>query len=73
VCNAPWVSTVIEADGEVKPCFFHARLGNIYEQPLETILNSPTAVEFRRKLDVNQDPTCRACVCTLQLGRRTPA
>ena len=22
-CNAPWVSTVIEADGTVRPCFFH--------------------------------------------------
>ncbi|MCZ6702727.1 MAG: radical SAM protein, partial [Ignavibacteria bacterium] len=22
-CNAPWVSTVIEADGSVRPCFFH--------------------------------------------------
>ena len=22
-CNAPWVSAVIEADGNVRPCFFH--------------------------------------------------
>ena len=22
-CNAPWVSTVVEADGSVRPCFFH--------------------------------------------------
>ena len=22
-CNAPWVSAVIEADGTVRPCFFH--------------------------------------------------
>jgi len=73
VCNAPWVSTVIEADGDVKPCFFHAPLGNIHQQPLESILNSPAAINFRRNLDVNQDPTCRACVCTLQLGRRTLA
>ena len=28
-CNAPWVSTVIEADGTVRPCFFHDPLGNI--------------------------------------------
>jgi Fe-coproporphyrin III synthase len=73
VCNAPWVSAVIEADGLVKPCFFHQPFGNIYEQPLETILNSPQAINFRRNLDVQQDPTCRACVCTLQLGRRSPA
>src|SRR5207248_2759841 len=23
VCNAPWVSSVVEADGTVRPCFFH--------------------------------------------------
>jgi MoaA/NifB/PqqE/SkfB family radical SAM enzyme len=73
VCNAPWVSTVIEANGDVRPCFFHAPLGNIRQQPLERILNAPASVDFRRNLDVRQDQTCRACVCTLQLGRRTPA
>jgi len=73
VCNAPWVSTVIEADGDVRPCFFHAPLGNIHKAPLESILNAPESTAFRRNLDVKTDPTCRACVCTLQLGRRTPA
>jgi MoaA/NifB/PqqE/SkfB family radical SAM enzyme len=73
VCNAPWVSSVVEADGTVRPCFFHRSFGNIHEQPLETILNSPDAVAFRRGLDVKTDPTCKACVCTLSLGRRTPA
>lgn len=28
-CNAPWVSTVIESDGTVRPCFFQPALGNI--------------------------------------------
>jgi MoaA/NifB/PqqE/SkfB family radical SAM enzyme len=73
VCNAPWVSTVVEADGDVRPCFFHAPLGNIHQRPLEAILNAPESVAFRRNLDVQRDPICRACVCTLQLGRRTPA
>ncbi|MEO5998836.1 MAG: SPASM domain-containing protein [Chitinophagaceae bacterium] len=27
-CNAPWVSTVIEADGTVTPCFFHEAIRN---------------------------------------------
>jgi MoaA/NifB/PqqE/SkfB family radical SAM enzyme len=73
VCNAPWVSTVIEADGDVRPCFFHAPMGNIHQQPLETILNAPASIAFRRNLDVEQNPICRTCVCTLQLGRRSPA
>lgn len=67
-CNAPWVSTVIEADGAVRPCFFHPVLGNVHERPLLEILNSPAAVAFRRQLDVASDPICRRCVCSLHLG-----
>jgi MoaA/NifB/PqqE/SkfB family radical SAM enzyme len=70
-CNAPWVSTVVEADGTVRPCFFHRALGNIHEQSLDTILNSPDAVAFRRTLDMERDPICRKCVCTLHVGLRT--
>ncbi len=46
-CNAPWVSTVVEADGTVRPCFFHPPLGNIRENTLEEILNSKTSIGFR--------------------------
>lgn len=67
VCNAPWVSTVIEADGTVRPCFFHRPLGNIHQQSLATIINSEGAMAFRRHLDVTSDPICRKCVCTLHL------
>jgi MoaA/NifB/PqqE/SkfB family radical SAM enzyme len=73
VCNAPWVSSVVEADGTVRPCFFHAPFGNVHDNTLEDILNSPSAVEFRRTLDVNENPICKTCVCTLSMGRRTPA
>jgi Fe-coproporphyrin III synthase len=72
-CNAPWVSSVVEADGTVRPCFFHRSLGNMHEQPLDEILNSPEAVAFRRDLDVKTNPLCKVCVCTLSLGRRSPA
>jgi radical SAM protein with 4Fe4S-binding SPASM domain len=67
-CNAPWVSTVVEADGTVRPCFFHAPLGNIRETgSLGAVLNSPAARAWRRELDVQKDETCRRCVCTLTL------
>ncbi len=69
-CNAPWVSTVIEADGTVRPCFFHAPIGNVHEAPLEAILDGEAAVAFRRGLDVTKDPTCTRCVCTLHIGAR---
>lgn len=66
-CNAPWVSAVIESDGVVRPCFFHEPIGNIYEAPLESIVNGEKAAEFRGNLDMREDPICRRCVCSLNL------
>ena len=67
-CNAPWVSTVIETDGTVRPCFFHPPLGNVHESgSLAAVLNSPGARSWRRDLDVETNPTCRRCVCSLAL------
>jgi MoaA/NifB/PqqE/SkfB family radical SAM enzyme len=66
-CNAPWVSAVIEADGTVRPCFFHPSLGNIHEKPLLDILNSRQAVNFRQRLDIPNNPVCQRCVCSLHL------
>ncbi len=67
-CNAPWVSSVIESDGTVRPCFFQPALGNIYDAgSLEAILNSPQAIAWRQGLDVRRNAICRKCVCTLSL------
>lgn len=70
-CNAPWFSAVIEADGQVKPCFFHDSYGNLNEQPFDALLNSPNAIAFRKNLNVADNPTCQRCVCSLNLGLRT--
>ena len=67
-CNAPWVSTVIEADGSVRPCFFHDVVGNIRDSSLATILNSDEVVNFRKTLDMHTNPTCVKCVCSLNLS-----
>jgi MoaA/NifB/PqqE/SkfB family radical SAM enzyme len=67
-CNAPWVSAVIEADGSVRPCFFHEATGNIRDSSLAEILNSEAAVNFRRTLDLGSNPTCVKCVCSLNLS-----
>jgi len=68
ICNAPWVSAVIEADGTVRPCFFHRSLGNIHERALIEILNGDIAVDFRRRLDILNNPVCQKCVCSLHLS-----
>jgi Fe-coproporphyrin III synthase len=66
-CNAPWVSTVIEADGTVRPCFFHEAYGNIKNERLNEIINSETAIDFRRNLNMAKNETCLKCVCYLNL------
>ena len=66
-CNAPWVSTVIEADGTVRPCFFHEPIGNIRDSSLEEILNKKDSVKFRKDLDIGSNSTCVKCVCYLNL------
>lgn len=70
VCNAPWVSAVIESDGEVRPCFFHPSFGNIHEHSLTEIINTPAAVAFRKNLNMKEDKTCQRCVCSLHIGLR---
>jgi len=66
-CNAPWVSAVIDAEGDVRPCFFHRPLGNTRDGALSEILNGPQALQFRRNLDIANDPICRRCVCSLYI------
>jgi MoaA/NifB/PqqE/SkfB family radical SAM enzyme len=64
-CNAPWVSAVVEADGSVRPCFFHRSIGNIHDSGLDHIVNGESAMDFRRTLRIHDDPVCRRCVCSL--------
>ena len=64
-CNAPWVSAVVELDGSVRPCFFHRAIGNITSATLEEVINGEAAQEFRESLDMENDATCRRCVCSL--------
>ena len=70
-CNAPWVSAVMEADGTVRPCFFHEAMGNIREQSLEDILNSEKSIRFRKELGHGQQQhLCKMC-CYLNLSPGT--
>ena len=65
VCNAPWVSAVVETDGTVRPCFFHQPIGNLHEQSLENVINSKAALDFRKELDIPNNTICNRCVCSL--------
>jgi len=69
-CNAPWVSAVVEANGAVRPCFFHDPIGNVREKPLPSIIHDDLP-RFRRGLVVTTNPVCRRCVCSLKVGMRS--
>jgi Fe-coproporphyrin III synthase len=66
-CNAPWVSAVWEANGDIRPCFFHPPVGNTVSGTLAQIVNGPAAVTFRKSLNVAENPVCRRCVCSLHI------
>ena len=73
VCNAPWVSAVVETDGTVRPCFFHRPIGRVSANaPLLNVLNGIEAIAFRQSLDVASNPICRRCVCSLNWKRPRP-
>jgi MoaA/NifB/PqqE/SkfB family radical SAM enzyme len=69
ICNAPWVSAVIEVDGAVRPCFFHRAVGNVKSSTLEEVVNGEAARLFRQSLNVSENSTCRRCVCSLNYQR----
>ena len=69
VCNAPYTSGVVEADGSVRPCFFHEPVGNIRRASLGSIVDKNLPA-FRRGLDIGSNPICRRCVCSMRTGWR---
>jgi len=66
-CNAPWVSAVVDTDGNVRPCFFNAPFGNISGTTLEAVVNGPQAVAFRETLNVQENSICQRCVSPLSV------
>jgi MoaA/NifB/PqqE/SkfB family radical SAM enzyme len=68
-CNAPWVSAVIEANGAVRPCFFHDPVGNVRQKPFDAIMREDFP-GFRQVLDVARNDRCRRCVCSIKVGVR---
>ena len=67
-CNAPWISVVVEADGSVRPCFFHPRIGNVRQAPLPASSCATGSRRFDATLDVGTNPVCGRCVCSMKTG-----
>jgi MoaA/NifB/PqqE/SkfB family radical SAM enzyme len=66
-CDAPLWSSVVEADGSLRPCFFHDPVGDA-RAGLAALRSSP---EYRAALAMirGPNPVCERCVCP---KRRTP-
>ncbi len=73
-CNAPHISTVIEVDGSLRPCFFLPTVGKYTSDSggsLQETLNSLRARELRTAYRTGQRSECERCVCPLYRGPRS--
>jgi Fe-coproporphyrin III synthase len=72
-CNAPHISTVIEVDGTIRPCYFLPEVGQIGADGLRAALNTPAAIAMRQAYRNGQRAECDRCVCPLYKGPRALA
>jgi MoaA/NifB/PqqE/SkfB family radical SAM enzyme len=70
-CNAPHISTVIEVDGTIRPCYFLPSWGKLNGRPLRDALNDPAALDLRRAYRAGERHECKTCVCPLYKGPRS--
>jgi MoaA/NifB/PqqE/SkfB family radical SAM enzyme len=69
-CNAPHLSTVIEVDGSLRPCYFLPKTGKLNGVGLREAINAPEALELRRAYREGERAECQSCVCPLYKGAR---
>lgn len=71
-CNAPHFSTVIEVDGQLRPCYFLPAYGRLQPQGerLTDAINWNAAQDLRRAYRTGQRSECKTCVCPLYKGPR---
>lgn len=74
-CNAPHISTVIEVDGTLRPCYFLPAFGKLRPDDaaasLQQSLNLPAALALRQAYRSGARPECERCVCPLHKGPRS--
>ena len=69
-CNAPYMSVVIEADGAVRPCFFHEPVGSLRETSLKRLVQENLPA-FRATLEIGANAVCERCVCSMKTSWRS--
>lgn len=70
-CNSPHISTVIEVDGTLRPCYFLPSYGRVtVGEGLAKAINTPVAQALRHAYKSGQRAECERCVCPLYKGPR---
>lgn len=77
-CNSPHISTVIEVDGTLRPCYFLPAYGKLAGGAgtrratllLKDAINIREALALRHAYRTGQRPECQRCVCPLYKGPR---
>ncbi len=69
-CNSPHISTVIEVDGTLRPCYFLPEYGKLNGVKLADAINTPAAQALRRAYRTGERAECVRCVCPLYKGPR---
>ncbi|XHS78830.1 radical SAM/SPASM domain-containing protein [Burkholderiaceae bacterium UC74_6] len=62
-CNAPEFSAVMQADGQVRPCFFIPGPPALPKADLQAVLNAPAMRMLRENIANGHRPECERCVC----------
>jgi MoaA/NifB/PqqE/SkfB family radical SAM enzyme len=71
-CNAPHVSTIVEVDGTLRPCYFLPSYGRFKPngETFPQALNSSPAQALRQAYRTGKRPECAKCVCPLYKSPR---
>ncbi len=69
-CNSPHLSTVIEVDGSLRPCYFLPVYGKLNGAKLPEAINTSAAQSLRQAYRSGARPECERCVCPLYKGPR---
>lgn len=64
-CNAPEFSAVMDAHGQLQPCFFIPGPQTRRGTTLTETLNSDSMIELRARIRDGGRPECLTCVCSL--------
>jgi Fe-coproporphyrin III synthase len=68
-CNAPELSAVIDAKGQVSPCFFIPGPAQVWSQgDFSEALNTDPMIALREKIRAGLRRECQTCVCSLWRG-----